>query len=846
MITDPSNHDQKLLAPTLEDCEHRYQKLLAATSDYVFSVDLNHGITKTTHGPGCEAVTGYSSSDFAKDSSLWYRIIHNEDRPVVLAKIDQILHDKISTTPLEHRIIHKDGSIRWIRNTTLPRHDELGKLVGYDGLISDITERKAIEHDLKESNLFLDSVVDNIPIAIFIKEATNLRFSRINRYEEKLLGWSRDEMVGRSDYDFFPKEEADFFVAKDREVLSGGQLVDIPGEPIKLKDGTIRILHTKKIPVWDENNRPKYLLGISEDITERKRTDDIIQMRMHLMQFATTHSLEELLQETLDQVEKLTGSLVSFYHFIKDEVKAIVSQAWATRMFEKVCCAEGKATHCPVTEADLCAEVIRERLPVIHNDYAASPHRNGLPNDPNPIIREMAVPIFRNNQIVAILGLGNKPRDYTAADASIVGYLADVAWNIVTQKQAEEALRESEARVRMATDAAGIAVWDWNVKNNVIKWDEKMFAIYGLPPKSGGWVTYQDWADRVAPADLAEQAALLQRTVATGGHSQREFHIVRAFDQATRVILSAEMALVGTDGQTTRIVGMNIDITERKEYEMRLQKANAQLVERGKVLNQLVRHLQTSHRELKETQLQLIQAAKLESLGTLAAGVAHEVKNPLQTILLGLNYLGNRQSQADENVDQVLTDMRDAVNRANNIILDLLSLSANSDFHLVPTAPNDLIERALMLTRNLLISSHITLQRDLSSGLPSVLVDPPKFEQVLINIIINGIQAMTAGGTLTVRSRLVCVDESFAGMPIFRKFKLGENLVVIEVKDTGPGLTETQLLKAFDPFFTTKPVGIGTGLGLSVTKKIVEEHGGDIEIKNAPGGGALVVVVIKA
>jgi len=846
MTMDPSSLDKKLFAQVLMDSEHRYQRLLAATSDYVFSVDLNHGITKTTHGPGCEAVTGYASFEFANDPSLWYRVIHDEDRSIVLNKIDQILHDKISTTPLEHRIIHKDGSIRWIRNTTLPRHDELGKLVGYDGLISDITERKAIEHDLQESNLFLDSVVENIPIAIFIKDATNLRFSRINRYEEKLLGWSRDEMVGNSDYDFFPKEEADFFVAKDREVLSGGQLVDIPGEPIKLKDGTIRILHTKKIPVWDENNRPKYLLGISEDITERKRTDDIIQMRMHLMQFATTHSLEELLQEALDQVEKLTGSLVSFYHFIEDEAKAIVSQTWAARMFQKYCCAEGKATHCPVTEADVCAEVIREGLPVIHNDYATSPHRNAQPDDSNSMIREMAVPIFRNNRIVAILGVGNKPRDYTTDDASIVGYLADVAWDIVTQKQAEEALRESEARVRMATDAAGIAVWDWNIKANVIKWDEKMFAIYGLPPKPGGWVTYQDWADRVAPADLAEQAAALQRTVATGGHGQREFHIIRASDQATRFIQTAEMALSGSDGQTVRVVGMNIDITERKEAEMRLQKANAKLVERGKVLNQLVRNLQTSHRELKETQLQLIQAAKLESLGTLAAGVAHEVKNPLQTILLGLNYLGNQRTQSDGNLDQVLTDMRDAVNRANNIILDLLTLSANSDFHLVPTAPNDLIERALVLTRNLLISSHITLQRDLLSGLPNVLVDPPKLEQVLINIIINGIQAMSTGGTLTVRSRMVCLDESSAGKPIFRKFKLGDKLVVIEVQDTGHGLTETQLLKAFDPFFTTKPVGIGTGLGLSVTKKIVEEHGGNVEIKNAPGGGALVVVIIKA
>ena len=421
------------------------------------------------------------------------------------------------------------------------------------------------------------------------------------------------------------------------------------------------------------------------------------------------------------------------------------------------------------------------------------------------------------------------------------GLITDITEKILAQN----ALRESEARVRMATEAAGIAVWDWNVNTNAIKWDQKMFELYGLPPTSEGWVNYKDWADRVLPSELAAQAAQLQQTVTTGRQSEREFHIVRASDHSLRVIQAAEMAVAGSDGKTERIVGMNIDITERKEAETRLQKANAKLIERGKVLNQLVRSLQRSHRQLKETQLQLIQSAKLESLGTLAAGVAHEVKNPLQTILLGLDYLGNQPTQADKNIEQVLNDMREAVNRANNIILELLSLSANSDFHIVPMSPNDLIDRALMLTKNLLTNSHITLHRELSSGLPDVLVDPRKLEQVLINVFINGIEAMEPGGTLTVRSRRLQVDEGTAHEPILCKFKPGETLVVVEVQDTGHGLTEDVLLKVFDPFFTTKPVGLGTGLGLSVTKTIVEEHGGNIEIKNAPGGGAVVVIALK-
>lgn len=671
-----------LVDQALTESERRYQRLLSATSDYIYSVGFNHGVITTTHGLGCEAVTGYTTSEFANDAYLWYRVIHDEDRAGVMAQINLILNDKIPSTPLEHRIIHKNGSVRWIRNTTIPHRNHSGQLLGYDGLISDITERKRIEETLHETNVFLDSVVENIPIGVFIKSAADLRFVRINRSEETLLRCSRGEIVGRTDYDLFPRSEADFFTAKDREVLASGRLLDIPEEPIKVKDGSVRIIHTMKIPIRNEAGQPRYLLGISEDITERKRV--------------------------------------------------------------------------------------------------------------------------------------------------------------------EQALRESEARVRIATQAAGIAVWDWNVKTNAIKWDEKMFAVYGLPPTQEGWITYEDWAARVLPSDLAEQVSELQRTVATCGQSQREFRIRRASDQATRVIQAAEMAVAGSDGQAARVVGMNIDITERKLAEEQLRSANTKLVQRGEVLKKLLRQLRASHRKLRETQLELIQAEKLESLGTLAAGVAHEVKNPLQTIMLGLDYLGSRLQPPDENIAVTLDEMRDAVKRASLIIREMLTLSKDGDFSFVLQDLNALIERSALLLKNSLAASQIQLVLELSAALPLLSVDPPKLEQVFLNIFINSLQAMPAGGTLTVRSRQLTLDEATAREPAFRKFNPGNNLVVVEVQDTGSGLTDDALSRAFDPFFTTKPVGVGTGLGLSVARKIVDAHGGNIEIKNAPGGGALVVVVLKA
>jgi PAS domain S-box-containing protein len=130
--------------------------------------------------------------------------------------------------------------------------------------------------ELRRSEAFLDSVIENIPAMVFVKDARTLRFVRLNRAGEALLGISRADYVGRTDHDFFPREEADFFTDKDREVIARGAVVDIPEEPIETPSGR-RILHTKKLPVVDEDGLPIYLLGISEDITDRKHAEDAIQ-----------------------------------------------------------------------------------------------------------------------------------------------------------------------------------------------------------------------------------------------------------------------------------------------------------------------------------------------------------------------------------------------------------------------------------------------------------------------------------------------------------------------------------------------------------------------------------------
>lgn len=545
--------ERKSTEQSLLDSEQRYKRLLACVTDYVYTVTVEHGRTlATSHGQGCEAVTGYTPAEFYADPLLWYRMIHEEDRPAVLAQAERVLEGQ-APPPLEHRIIHKSGSIRWIRNMQVPRKDGEGRPVSYDGLVSDITARK----------------------------------------------------------------------------------------------------------------------------------------------------------------------------------------------------------------------------------------------------------------------------------------------------QAEVALRESQERLTLVLQGSNDGIWDWDLKTNEVYFSPRWKSMLGyeeheLEKNFSAW-------ERLLHPDDREQALAQTEAYLSGQRATYELeHRLRHKDGSYRWILARGVALRDAEGKPVRMAGSHIDLTERKQARDQLERVNVELTQNEETLKTMVQELSTSHEELKATQLQLIQAAKLESVGTLAAGVAHEVKNPLQTILMGLDYLDRNSPDINETTAWVLSDMREAVRRASTIVRELLQLSAPADFQLRPEDLNSLVEHALRLINNEMIASRLSVVRQLGADLPRVIIDKRKMEQVLINLFINAMQAMSQGGVLTVATRAGRFGEELELSDLaFPQFKRGDRLVIVEVQDSGPGIPEADLQRLFDPFFTTKPVGIGTGLGLSVVKNIVELHCGAIDITNVPRGGVLVTIILR-
>ena len=283
------------------------------------------------------------------------------------------------------------------------------------------------------------------------------------------------------------------------------------------------------------------------------------------------------------------------------------------------------------------------------------------------------------------------------------------------------------------------------------------------------------------------------------------------------------------------------DTTAQKRFEQQLQRKNDELAASEAALRK-------SNEDLRSAQLQLIQAEKMESIGTLAAGVAHEVKNPLAIMQMGVNYLSKKLPVGDENVAMVLQEMKEAITRADSITRGLLDFAASKQLAVKPEDFNQLITDTLKMVRHELNKKRIELVKDLAVMLPKVAVDRTQIQQVFVNLFVNAAHAMPEGGTLTIRTFAKQMTETThsEGSRSSAHLWVGDTAVVAEVEDTGSGIPQEHLAKIFDPFFTTKPTGVGTGLGLPVSRKIVELHGGTIDIKNKPDGtGVRVTVLLK-
>jgi PAS domain S-box-containing protein len=660
--------------------------------------------------------------------------------------------------------------------------------------LHDITERKRFESVLRASESNLRSLFDAVSESVFLIDRHGTVLAANPTFAAR-VGRSIDSCLGKSIFDLVPAEVA----LRRRQWV---ERVRATGQPLTMEDERQGRWMTHSLwPIPGHDGLTDRIVGFAVEVTDRKRGELIMAARLRLLRLAASCPLSELLRATLDEAEALTGSQAGFYHFLEPDQVTLSLQAWSTNTVQHMCSAEGAGLHYPVDKAGVWVDCIRQRRPVIHNDYASLPHRKGLPEGHTPIVRQLVVPVLRGDLIVAVLGVGNKAADYDDPDVAMVSSLADLAWDIAESKRHQEALQASEERFRRIVETANEGVWAMDSEHRTTFVNARMAQMLGFEPAE---VLGRKVEDFMFAEDLpGHRQRMKQRHHGRNGNYEHRF---RRRDGTEVRTLVAATALTNNKGEFAGSFAMFTDITERKWMEEQLR-----------------------------------QAQKMEGIGQLAGGIAHDFNNILAAIMMQLSLL-HQETSLDAAAREGLKELQAEAQRAADLVRQLLHFSRRSVLQVRVLDVNHSVENMLRMLRRL-IGEHVELCFSASANLPAVEADAALLEQVLMNLCVNGRDAMPNGGRLTISTNaVVLVEGARHENPAARPGRF----VCLAVSDTGCGMDESTMHRVFEPFFTTKEVGKGTGLGLATVHGIVAQHRGWVNVESRPREGSTFSVYLPA
>ncbi|MBF0303964.1 MAG: response regulator [Desulfamplus sp.] len=343
-------------------------------------------------------------------------------------------------------------------------------------LVKQINERKLVEDELKinleKLNISVEKyrvLFESFPIGVSVTDKEG-NIIEANPESELLLGIStskhssrkidgKEWKIIRPDGTLMPPEEyASVRAIKTQQLVENAEMGIVKGE----EDTTWINVHAAPIPLegygviitYHDITKRKFVeQELADNQTRLDRNQQLTQTRLDLVEYARNHNLDELLTKVLDDVVSMVESPIGFYHFVAEDQNSISLQQWSTRTLNEFCKMGGKGLHYPISKAGVWVDCVIQKKPVVHNDYKSLPHKRGLPEGHAEVIRELVVPVIRQGSVCAILGVGNKKENYTEKDVDTISFLADVTWQIVEQKQAEEALVKAKEVAEAATRA---------------------------------------------------------------------------------------------------------------------------------------------------------------------------------------------------------------------------------------------------------------------------------------------------------------------------------------------------------------------------------------------------------
>ncbi len=475
-----------------------------------------------------------------------------------------------------------------------PLHDAQGRISGNIAVLVDITERKRAEAALKASEARYIDLYDNAPDMYVSVEAQTATIVNCNQTFADTLGGSKEEIIGRRVFEIYHPDCLAHAKETFQEFRESGEIRDKELQ-LRKKDGSKLYVSLNVSCVRDGDGAIVLSRSTLRDITERRRNSMINAARIRLMQFAVSHSLDELLEETINEAENLTDSLIGFYHFVHHDQQTLTLQNWSTHTKTQFCKARAKGLHYAVADAGVWVDCVHQRKPVVHNDYASLTHRKGLPEGHAEVIRELVVPVVRGEKIKAILGVGNKPADYSQKDVEAMSLLADLAWEITERKQAEAALAAREHEFRTLAE---------NLPDNIVRYDREGRTVYVNPvlEKTLGAGAAEMIGTRVrefnSDGSYEDYAQAVDAALASGENGEIEFILPVASKEP--IVHQIRLITERDDyGEATGVLAIGRDVTERKRAEQERQ-ANLRFFESMDKINRAIQGADDLEEMMKE------------------------------------------------------------------------------------------------------------------------------------------------------------------------------------------------------------------------------------------------------
>jgi PAS domain S-box-containing protein len=808
----------------LKESEMRFRTIFEHTGVGVAQVESHTGRFVRINRKFCDIV-GYSPEELLERD--FTSITHPDDREISLRNTARLRAGEVDSYSLEKRYIHKNGTIVWVNLTVSPLWTAGEEREFHVAAVEDITERKRAEDALRESEMRFRTIFELTGVGMAQVESHTGRFVRINNKFCDIVGYSPEEMLCRDYMSLTHPDDLEPCLIELAR-LTAGEVGCVTMEKRYIhRNGTIMWVNITVSAMGEER---EFHVGVVQDITERKRVEEALQQSKaqisHLNDvLRTIRDVGSLIHRAKDPIELLNAVCDSLVQTLGYVMVWIGKHDAGSELLLPVAHSGGGMDFlqsAPITLDDSptgqgpAGTAIRERRAVIFGDIATDP-RFAPWKDPvmaHGAASIASVPLIHEERLFGVLTVkADRPHAFDEEEVRLLCKLAaDLAFmlqnmeNEDARKRTEEALRASEEKFRLTFLTSPDSI-NLNRLHDGMYLDinEGFTTITGytreeaIGKTSLGLNVWDDPKDRQRMVATLEREGFVQNMQAKFRGKDGRFIIG---------LMSARVLRI--DGEDV-ILTITRDITERERI----------MEEKGKL------------------EAQLFQAQKMESVGRLAGGVAHDFNNMLG-VIIGRAEMALREAVPSDKLHHNLKEIYKAGLRSADLVRQLLAFARKQTAVPQVLDLNGTISGMLKMLKGL-IGEDIDLLLLPKLDLWKVKIDPSQVDQILANLVVNARDALTGAGAITVRTENVVVDDSArAETPGL----IPGQYVLLTVSDTGAGMSQEVREQIFEPFFTTKEPGKGTGLGLSTVYGIVKQNGGFIYVDSQPGKGTTLKIYL--